>query len=80
MKYSKKIDKLYNKYVKDFKRKDTTFEMMTIATIIEELEQDVNYTNEEKETICSYLYLRYEKAMSKRYEKLNSAEYKERYI
>lgn len=79
MNYSEKLDKLYNKYVKDFRRKDTTFEMMSIASIIEELEQDDNYSENDKNIICGYLYSRYENAMKKRYEKLNSDEYKNRY-
>ena len=70
MKYSKKIDKLYLDYVKQYRRKDTTFEMNVIKQMIEQLENDNDYADSEKQIICKYLCDRYFACMSKWKEKI----------
>lgn len=77
--YTKKIEKIYNRYVKLFKRKDETFEMTTIRTIVEELENGdydvMEYSEAEIKVICKYLSERYEKKMNDRAKYLCSDEY-----
>lgn len=74
MKYYNKINKLYLDYTKQYKRKDETFEMMTIKSIVKEVENgeydNTEYTNAEIEAMCKYLCERYYKCMSARKEKL----------
>lgn len=85
MQYSKKINKLYVKYTKDFKRKDITFYMMSITTLVEKLESGnydmrEEYTEEIISVMCRFLYQEYLNCMYDRYKYLNSEEYKNRYI
>lgn len=70
MNYFNKVNKLYLDYTKQYKRKDETFEMMTIKRMFKDLETNEDYTNEQKETIEKYLCERYFKAMSKYKERL----------
>ena len=80
--YKEKVEKLYQKYCKDFNRKDETFEMMTLYHLIEQLENNVyeddELSDDEKNIIAKFLYQRYHEAMYKRYKYLNSKEYKEK--
>lgn len=63
MKYSNSIKNLKNNFIREFKRHDETFEMMSIKSIIKELEdeqynKDV-YTEDNVNIICKFLYERY---------------------
>lgn len=83
--YLEKINKIYNKYVKDFKRKDETFNMMCIKGLVKKLEsgdydkETRNITNENVNAMCEFLYQEYLENMYDRYKHLNSEEYKNRY-
>ena len=81
MKYSNKMNKLYEDYAKQWHRRDETFEMMTIKVIVEELESgnydDTKYSKENVEMFCDYLCRRYFKCMSKLKEKLEERRLKE---
>lgn len=76
--YLEKINKIYNKYVEDFKRKDETFEMLSIRYLIEKLESGnydkeiQNITSENVEAFCNFLYQEYLETMYRRYEYLNN--------
>lgn len=69
----KNINLIIKKYKKDFKRKDLSFELMTIQDLIEACEDNDNL-------ILEFLFEEFKKRMQKRYEKLNSQEYKEKNI
>ena len=71
-KYSKKIEKLYNDYTKQFKRKDETFAMGTIKALVKEIETEdyMEHTEEEVEIIAKYLCEKYFARMSERKDKL----------
>jgi hypothetical protein len=80
MEYYNKIEKICSKYYKDFKRKDLTFEQSTIKCIVKEIEQGIEQVDkEQQEIICKYLYERFKRTMTKRYEYLNSDEYKNKF-
>ena len=83
MTYSQKINKLFTNYKKDFKRADQTFEMIVVKSIVKELENETydksnysEYSKEEIEAICKYLFERYILAMKNWYQYLSSDEYK----
>ena len=86
MSYMEKIDKIYNKYVKDFKRKDETFNMICIKGLVKKLEsgdydkETRNITEENVNAMCNFLYQEYLENMYKWYEYLNSDEYKNKNI
>lgn len=69
----KNVNLIIKKYKKDFKRKDLSFELMTIQDLIEACEDNDNL-------ILEFLFEEFKKRMQKRYEKLNSQEYKEKNI
>lgn len=81
MKYTKEINKVYEKFIKDFNRRDETFGMGTIKSLVKQLEEGnyntFKYTSEDAELICKFLVDQYIEWMDERYKKLNSKEYKE---
>lgn len=81
--YSEKIEDIYNKYTKDFKRKDESFALMVIKKMVEDLDKQeydkTKYTKKDISIISEYLYDQYKKYMEERYEKLNSDEYKSKF-
>lgn len=86
MSYMEKIDKIYNKYVKDFKRKDETFNMMCIKGLVKKIESGdydkeiINMSEENIDAMLKFLYQEYLENMYKWYEYLNSDEYKNKNI
>ena len=86
MSYMEKINKVYNKYVKDFKRRDETFNMMCIKGLVKKLEsgdydKETRNMNEENiDAMLNFLYQEYLENMYDRYKYLNSDEYKNRYM
>lgn len=78
MKYSKKIETLRNGLWKEFKRRDETFEMTTLRSMIKELEtgdyDKDKYSKENIEVMLEYMFTRYENDMIKWKEKIRFRE------
>ena len=81
-----KINKIYNKYVKDFKRKDETFNMLCIKGLVKKLESGdydkniINMSEENIDAMLNFLYQEYLENMYNWYKHLNSEEYKNKNI
>ena len=65
------IKRIRKQYEKDFKRKDFSFELLTIEDMIETCDNDI---------VLQYLLEQYKVRMKKRYDKLNSIEYKSKQL
>ena len=65
------IKRIRKQYEKDFKRKDLSFELLTIEDMIETCDNDI---------VLQYLLEQYKVRMKKRYDKLNSIEYKSKQL
>lgn len=65
------IKRINKQYEKDFKRKDLSFELLTIEDLIETCDNDV---------VLQYLLEEYKSRMKTRYDKLNSIEYKSKQL
>ena len=83
MKYSKKIEKLRQDLWKEFKRKDETFEMSSIRSIINDLETG-NYDKDKYnkviiEIMIDYLFTRYVDKMKIWKETIKEREKRERF-
>lgn len=65
------IKRIRKQYEKDYKRKDLSFELLTIEDMIETCDNDI---------VLQYLLEQYKVRMKKRYDKLNSNEYKSKQL
>lgn len=65
------IKRIRKQYEKDFKRKDLSFELLTIEDMIETCDNDI---------VLQYLLEQYKVRMKTRYDKLNSTEYKSKQL